>query len=96
MILHGESLEHEEVKILERSIKTLYLRVLAQNNNALKLAKFLKSHDYIDKVYYPGLNDHPNHKLASIQMKGFGGMLTFDLNKKIKVKKFLNINLYYL
>ena len=78
------------VWLLERSIKTLYLRVRAQNNNAIKLAKFLKSHSCIDKVYYPGLKDHPDYELAKGQMKGFGGMLTFDLNKKIKVKKFLN------
>ena len=77
-------------KLLERSIKTLYLRVRAQNNNAIKLAKFLKSQSCIDKVYYPGLKDHPDYELAKGQMKGFGGMLTFDLNKKIKVKKFLN------
>ena len=53
------------------------------------MAKFLKSQDWIDKVYYPGLNNHPDNEIAKIQMKGFGGMLTFDLNKNVKVKKFL-------
>ena len=86
----GGNLSDYTVWLLERSMKTLFIRVREQTNNAKLLAKLLESHDYIDKVYYPGLNDHPNHKLASIQMKGFGGMLTFDLNKKIKVKKFLN------
>ena len=85
----GGNLSDYTVWLLERSIKTLYLRVAAQNNNALKLAKFLKSQDWIDKVYYPGLNNHPDNEIAKIQMKGFGGMLTFDLNKNIKVKKFL-------
>ena len=86
----GGNLSDYTVWLLERSIKTLYLRVRAQNNNAIKLAEFLKSHSCIDKVYYPGLKDHPDYELAKSQMKGFGGMLTFDLNKKIKVKKFLN------
>tara|TARA_Y100000741_G_scaffold184779_1_gene140411 strand:+ start:266 stop:1411 length:1146 start_codon:yes stop_codon:yes gene_type:complete len=85
----GGNLSDYTVWLLERSIKTLYLRVTAQNNNALKLAKFLKSQDWIDKVYYPGLNNHPDNEIAKIQMKGFGGMLTFDLNKNVKVKKFL-------
>ena len=86
----GGNLSDYTVWLLERSIKTLYLRIAAQNNNALKLAKFLKSQDFIDKVYYPGLNDHPDYKLAKFQMKGFGGMLTFDLNKNIDVQKFFN------
>ena len=86
----GGNLSDYTVWLLERSIKTLYLRVRAQNNNAIKLAEFLKSHSCIDKVYYPGLKDHSDYELAKSQMKGFGGMLTFDLNKKIKVKKFLN------
>jgi len=86
----GGNLSDYTVWLLERSIKTLFLRVTAQNNNALKLAKFLKAQDYIDKVYYPGLTDHPDYKLAKSQMKGFGGMLTFDLNKNINVQKFFS------
>ena len=86
----GGNLSDYTVWLLERSIKTLYLRVTAQNNNALKLANFLLSQDWVDKVYYPGLNIHPDHEIAKTQMKGFGGMLTFDLNKNIEVEKFLN------
>ena len=86
----GGNLSDYTVWLLERSIKTLFLRVTAQNNNALKLAKFLKAQDYIDKVYYPGLTDHPDYKLAKSQMKGFGGMLTFDLNKNINIQKFFS------
>jgi cystathionine beta-lyase len=86
----GGNLSDYTVWLLERSIKTLYLRVKAQNNNALKLANFLDSQDWVDKVYYPGLNCHPGHEIAKIQMKGFGGMLTFDLNKNLEVEKFLN------
>lgn len=86
----GGNLSDYTVWLLERSIKTLYLRVEAQNNNALKLANFLDSQDWVDKVYYPGLSYHPGHEIAKNQMKGFGGMLTFDINKNLEVEKFLN------
>jgi len=86
----GGNLSDYTVWLLERSMKTLYLRVNAQNNNALKLAEFLSSQDWINKVYYPGLNYHPDYEIAKIQMRGFGGMLTFDLIKDLQVKFFLN------
>ena len=54
------------------------------------MANFLDSQDWVDKVYYPGLNYHPGHEIAKNQMKGFGGMLTFDINKNLEVEKFLN------
>ena len=82
------------VWLLERSIKTLFLRVQAQNENALKIAEFLDSESWISKVYYPGLNHHPNHNIAVKQMNGFGGMLSFELVPEIDSKKFLlNLNL---
>ena len=85
----GGNLSDYTVWLLERSMKTLYLRVKEQNNNALKIANFLENEIWIDKVYYPGLASHPNHELAKKQMKGFGGMLSFDLSPKIDCKKFL-------
>ena len=85
----GGNLSDYTVWLLERSIKTLYLRVKEQNKNALKIADFLENEIWIDKVYYPGLASHPNHELAKKQMKGFGGMLSFDLSPKIDCKKFL-------
>ena len=85
----GGNLSDYTVWLLERSMKTLYLRVKEQNNNALKIANFLENEMWIDKVYYPGLASHPNHELAKKQMKGFGGMLSFDLSPKIDCKKFL-------
>jgi cystathionine beta-lyase/cystathionine gamma-synthase len=65
--------------LLGRSIKTLPLRVQRHNDNALALAKFLSSHPKVDRVYYPGLPDHPQHALAAAQMKGFGGVLSLEL-----------------
>lgn len=65
--------------LLERSLKTLSVRVNQQTENALQLAHFLDEHAKVRKVYYPGLADHPNHSLARDQMRGFGAMLSFEL-----------------
>ncbi|MEO6347524.1 MAG: aminotransferase class I/II-fold pyridoxal phosphate-dependent enzyme, partial [Aquaticitalea sp.] len=75
----GGSLSDFTVWMLERSMKTLALRVKAQNRNAVKLAKFLSKHEDVKNVYYPGLKTHPQYDLAKSQMKGFGGMLSFEL-----------------
>lgn len=75
----GGSLSDYTVWLLERSIKTMGLRVKAQNKNALKLARYLENHPDVAKVYYPGLESHPDYELAKAQMKGFGGMLSFEL-----------------
>nr|WP_321234060.1 aminotransferase class I/II-fold pyridoxal phosphate-dependent enzyme [uncultured Psychroserpens sp.] len=75
----GGSLSDMTVWMLERSMKTLALRVKAQTKNARKLAKFLDKHDAIAKVYYPGLKSHPEHELAKAQMRDFGAMLSFEL-----------------
>ncbi len=85
----GGSLSDYTVWLLERSIKTLFLRVQAQNTNALKIAEFLEKESWVDQVFYPGLSNHPNHELAKKQMHGFGGMLSFNLNAQIDAKKFL-------
>jgi len=75
----GGSLSDYTVWLLERSIKTMGIRVKAQNKNAKKIAKFLERHPDIEKVYYPGLKSHPDYALAKSQMHGFGGMLSFEL-----------------
>ena len=66
--------------MLERSIKTLSLRVNKQNENALKVAEYLSNHEKVNAVHYPGLKTHPDYELSSKQMKGFGGMLSFELS----------------
>lgn len=85
----GGNLSDLTVWMLERSIKTLGLRVKAQHKNARKLAKFLDEHVAIKKVNYPGLKTHPQHKLALEQMHGFGAMMSFELVGGIDAKKFL-------
>ncbi|MBL1279963.1 MAG: cystathionine gamma-synthase [Fluviicola sp.] len=62
-----------------RGIKTLHLRMQRHCENGEKVAKFLVNHPKVDKVYWPGLESHPNHEVAKRQMRGFGGMISFDL-----------------
>lgn len=61
-----------------RGIKTLHLRVQRHCENGRVVAEFLRSHPKIDKVYWPGFEDHPNHQVAKAQMKDFGGMMSFS------------------
>lgn len=82
-ICFGGSLSDYTVWLLERSIKTMAIRVKAQNENAMKMAAYLVQSENVDKVYYPGLKNHPGHETAKSQMKGFGGMLSFELNPDI-------------
>lgn len=63
-----------------RGVKTLPLRMEAHQRNAMALAHFLVEHPKVKRVYYPGLENHPQHDLAKRQMSGFGGMLSFELD----------------
>ena len=85
----GGSLSDYTVWLLERSIKTMALRVKAQNQNAKKMAKWLHKHPLVTKVYYPGLKSHPDYKLAKKQMKGYSGMLSFELVNDIDPNQFM-------
>ena len=62
-----------------RGIKTLHLRMQRHCENGEKIARFLKTSAKIEKVYWPGFEDHPNHSVAKQQMRGFGGMISFTL-----------------
>lgn len=61
-----------------RGIKTLHLRMQRHCENGEKIARFLAQHPRVDKVYWPGFENHPNHKIAKRQMRGFGGMISFN------------------
>lgn len=76
----GGSLNPITCYLLERSIKTLDVRLNKQNQNAMTIAEFLDKHPMVKNVFYPGLINHPGHETAKKQMKGFGGMLTFEVN----------------
>ncbi|QTD38994.1 cystathionine gamma-synthase [Polaribacter batillariae] len=82
-----------------RGIKTLHIRMQRHCENAIKVAVFLKNHPKVGAVYFPGLEDHPNYKIAKKQMKSFGGVVSFSLKDESKAAtfKFLeNIKLFTL
>ena len=85
----GGSLSDYTVWLLERSMKTLAIRVKAQQENAMKLSKYLYDHSLTKIVYYPGLSTHNNHELAKRQMNGFGAMMSFEFDESIHVNTFL-------
>ena len=86
----GGNLSDFTVWMLERSMKTLNLRVKEQTKNAQELAEYLEENSLIDKVYYPGLKSHPKHTTAASQMIGFGAMMSFELSEGIDAMEFQN------
>ena len=88
--INGASLQADPAYMIARGMKTLELRIERQNASALIIANYLKSHDKISDVFYPGLSTHPGHEIAKKQMQGFGGMMSFSLKGGWEaVKKFL-------
>lgn len=79
----GGNLSDYTVWLLERSLKTLFVRVAKQNTNANELAHHLQNHDCINKVFYPGLENSIYYNLAKNQMNDYTGMLSFEINKHI-------------
>jgi cystathionine beta-lyase/cystathionine gamma-synthase len=73
-----------------RGTKTLAVRMATHNQNGLTLAKYLAVHSKVQRVFYPGLPTHPQHALARRQMKGFGGMLSFELGSLEGARRLLN------
>ena len=69
-----------ECFMLRRSIKTLGVRMKQHQENAMLIAEYLESHRKVSTVWYPGLKSHPDHQLACEQMRGFSGMMSFNLN----------------
>jgi len=81
---------------LARGLKTLSIRMERHNSNAQKLAEFLENHKKVTKINYPGLKSHPQHKLAAGFMKGFGGMLSVevDMDQKELNEKLAKLNYF--
>jgi cystathionine beta-lyase/cystathionine gamma-synthase len=75
----GTVLDPYAAYALNRSLKTVQVRVERQNANALEIAQFLTDDKRVARVYYPGLPGHPDHDIAKAQMSGFGGMVCIDL-----------------
>ena len=77
--------------MLYRGLKTLAVRVAQQNRNGQKIAEFLETQPAIERVYYPGLPSHPDHKFATKLMKGFGGVVTFLIKGDLEtVSRFID------
>ncbi|HTE29893.1 MAG TPA: cystathionine gamma-synthase family protein [Chryseolinea sp.] len=88
--INGASLQADAAYLIARGIKTLELRIERQNASAQRIAEFLQGHARVNEVYYPGLKTHKDHAIASRQMRGFGGILSFSLDGGYDlVKKFL-------
>ncbi|MBS3738955.1 trans-sulfuration enzyme family protein [Mesohalobacter halotolerans] len=85
----GGSLADQTTWLLERSMKTLNLRVQQQSHNAMAIAEYLNQQDWVKQVFYPGIKTHHQHELAKMQMSGFGGMLSFELDQEIPAISFL-------
>lgn len=75
----GNVVDPQAAFLLERGIKTLGVRVKQQNESAQAVAEYLEQHPKIDRVYYPGLASHPDHEVATKQMTGFGGVVSFEV-----------------
>ena len=75
----GGVLDPHAAYLVMRGVKTLQLRVERHNDNAMKLATRLESHPMIETVHYPGLPSHPDHEVAKKYMKGFGGVVSFEV-----------------
>lgn len=86
----GGMLDAHSCYQLERGLKTLALRVRQHNENAGRLARFLQTHPAVARVNYPGLPDHPDHAIAARQMRGFGGMFSFELRNPAQADRLLS------
>jgi cystathionine gamma-lyase len=71
-----------------RGVKTLHVRMERHCSNGKAVAEFLRTHPKIDKLYWPGFSDHPNHQIAAKQMRDFGGMISFTLKGNSKEEAF--------
>ena len=85
----GGVLGPQDSWLLQRGIKTLAVRMEAHQRNAEILANYLVAHPAVEKVYYPGLSDYVGHEIAAKQMRGFGGMVAFELVNESKVAEFV-------
>jgi cystathionine beta-lyase/cystathionine gamma-synthase len=86
--MFGGCVNAQDAFLLDRSLKTLAMRIQQQNTNALALAQFFADERRIQKVYYPGLPDSPDHAIAKAQMHGFGGMLCIEFDSLDAAKMF--------
>ena len=75
----GAVLGPQQAFLLIRGMKTLGLRIARQNENGQRVAEFLENHPRVERVWYPGLPSHPDHAIAKEQMRGYGGVVSFEV-----------------
>jgi len=85
----GAVLAPFECWLVLRGVKTLAVRMRQHEANAMAIARWLRKQSKVRAVHYPGLPDHPQHRLARRQMSGFGGMLSFDLGTRARAERFV-------
>ncbi len=90
MYINGAALGPMDSWILLRGIKTLALRMKKHEENAIKVANFLRNNKHIEEVYYVGFEDHPDYETTKKQSTGFGGMISFRVDTMENVNKILN------
>ncbi|MFS0861653.1 bifunctional cystathionine gamma-lyase/homocysteine desulfhydrase [Fredinandcohnia sp. 179-A 10B2 NHS] len=91
----GGVLGPQDSWLLIRGIRTLGIRMEEVEENTLKIVEYLQKHPQVKKVYYPGIESHPNHSIAKEQAKGFGGMVSFDVGSEDKADQLLNKVKYF-
>lgn len=87
---HGNGLASFDSWLILRGLKTLSLRMEKHNENALKVASWLRNHPKVEKVYYVGFEDHPQYEVTKKQSTGFGGMISFSVDKDETAKQILS------
>lgn len=89
----GSVISPHDAWLITRGLSTLNIRMKAESENAMKVAEYLKSHPAVEKVYYPGFEDHEGHDIAKKQMRMYGSMITFILKSGFEGAKKLLDNL---
>ena len=85
----GSTLGPDDSWLVQRGIKTLAARMRIHEENAAAVVDFLQTDAHVAKIYYPGLTDFPGHAVAAEQMRGFGAMISFELQAGLDVKQFV-------
>lgn len=91
----GGVLGPQDSWLLMRGIKTLGIRMEEHEKNTSRIVEYLSGHEGVSKIYYPGLESHPNHEIAKKQSRGFGGMVSFDVGSAEKAASVLNKVKYF-
>jgi len=87
----GQNLNAWESFLILRGLKTMGMRLRTHCDNAMKVASYLNAHPQVETVYYPGLPSHPQHELAKKQMRGMGGIVSFEIKGGLDAgKAFIN------